>query len=254
MRKGTIAALSAAALLGSMLARADDVPLPNTAVKATVGVAATSGNTSTLTANAKFGATHTTQHHKDDVALEGLYGKQNGFVSAERWAARYQHDWKLDEKLFLFGSLGYERDLFSGFSYQSTAAVGAGYTLLNTDADKLSVQAGVGYRRLEPMVLVKDPAGNVIQRILQPVNGEAVGTGGVSYEHTFNASTKLNEKFGIIYGSDNTEMKNDIALQVKMSKVLALSLDYLVTYNSNPPAGLVRTDTITTFNLVYEKK
>jgi putative salt-induced outer membrane protein len=52
-------------------------------------------------------------------------------------------------------------------------------------------------------------------------------------------------------GSSNTSIKNDLALEVKMSKKLALAAGYSVLHNTKPAAGVKRTDTITTLNVVY---
>ena len=48
--------------------------------------------------------------------------------------------------------------------------------------------------------------------------------------------------------------ENDLALQVKMTDVLALAVGYSVHHNTDPPAGFEKTDTLTTINLVYEIK
>ena len=55
-------------------------------------------------------------------------------------------------------------------------------------------------------------------------------------------------------GADNTFLQNDIALQVKMTNVLALAVGYSVRHNTDPPVGFEKTDTLTTINLVYEIK
>jgi putative salt-induced outer membrane protein YdiY len=44
---------------------------------------------------------------------------------------------------------------------------------------------------------------------------------------------------------------NDLALAVKMSTKLALSLGYSIKDNSTPPAGLKKLDTVASANLVY---
>jgi putative salt-induced outer membrane protein YdiY len=53
------------------------------------------------------------------------------------------------------------------------------------------------------------------------------------------------------HGSTNTLSHDEIALAVKMSSKLALSVGYAITDNSNPPAPLKKVDTVTTVNLVF---
>lgn len=67
--------------------------------------------------------------------------------------------------MFVFGALRYEQDHFSGFDCQGSATAGLGYRLIDTEKTKLSGTLGAGFRRLRPEQLVKDAAGNVIQRI-----------------------------------------------------------------------------------------
>src|SRR5262249_37089030 len=111
---------------------------------------------------------------------------------------------------------------------------------------------GVGYRVLRPETLVKDAdTGAVIDRIPLERESEAVGTAGVDFMHQFNASTKLTNKLIVESGSSNTSIKNDLALQVSMSKKLALAAGYSLLHNTKPADNVKRTDTITTLNVVY---
>ena len=219
-----------------------------------LGLVLARGNTDTTTANAKFELKRTTTAVQDDVEIEGLYGKTGGIVTAERWATDLQRNWNLTTRTFWFANLHYEDDLFSGFAYQGTGATGAGYKFIDTDATKLSAQIGAGYRRLRPETLIENSLGEVTSRIEGDPIGEAVGTGKIDFEHSFNAQTKITDTVTGVYGSANTYLENDFALAVKLNGALSLALGYTVRNNSNPPSGLKHTDTLTTVNLVYTKK
>jgi putative salt-induced outer membrane protein len=65
------------------------------------------------------------------------------------------------------------------------------------------------------------------------------------------STTTLSDKFLVESGSDNTMLHNEIALAVKVSNKLALSLGYAVNDNTKPAPGLKKLDTISTINLVY---
>ncbi len=69
--------------------------------------------------------------------------------------------------------------------------------------------------------------------------------------YAFNDSTKLTDVVALETGSDNTLFQNDLGLQVNMSKTLAITVGYEIKHNSTPPAGLVKTDSLVTFNLQY---
>jgi putative salt-induced outer membrane protein len=188
---------------------------------------------------------------KNEFYLGGLYGKNSGIVAAERWEAREQTNYTISGDLFAFGALRYEHDLFDGFEYQESVSGGLGYKLINTDDTKLTAQVGAGYRRLRPEIIIKDADGNVLSRTPLDTEGNAIGTVGVDFSHAFNKATTLTNKLMIEAGSSNTQVTDALALTVKMSTKLALSVGYAISNNSNPPAPLKKLDTVTTVNLVF---
>jgi putative salt-induced outer membrane protein len=188
---------------------------------------------------------------KNEFYLGGLYGKSSGIVAAERWEAREQTNYAISGNLFAFGALRYEHDLFDGFEYQESVSGGVGYKLIDTDDTKLTAQVGAGYRRLRPEIIIKDADGNVLSRTPLDTEGNAIGTVGVDFSHAFNKATTLTNKFMMEAGSSNTQITDALALSVKMSTKLALSVGYAISNNSNPPAPLKKLDTVTTVNLVF---
>jgi putative salt-induced outer membrane protein len=182
---------------------------------------------------------------------ESVYGKSSGVVSAERWETRLQSNYTISGNLFSFGGLRFEHDLFDGFQYQASATAGLGYKFINTDSDKLVGQIGAGYRRLRPEEINKDADGLVTSRVLGDTSAEAIGTAGLDYSHAFTKTTVLTNKLLIESGSTNTMLQDNIALNVKMSNKLALSVGYGFTNNSNPPPTIKKLDTTATVNLVF---
>jgi putative salt-induced outer membrane protein len=122
---------------------------------------------------------------------------------------------------------------------------------MNTDDTKLTVQAGAGYRRLRPEIIDKDNTGAVISRTPQDATGEAIGTAGVDFSQVLTKTTTFTNKFLTEAGSDNTLLHDELALTVKMSNKLALSVGYGITDNTKPPAPLKKLDTVTSVNLVF---
>ena len=60
-----------------------------------------------------------------------LYGDNGEFTNAERYEARYQLDYKINDRLSWFGALRGEKDNFSGFVYQATVSTGATYKFID---------------------------------------------------------------------------------------------------------------------------
>jgi putative salt-induced outer membrane protein len=229
---------------------ADDLP-QGWSGKGQAGYVMSRGNSDTDSANVKIDVNLVRNDWKHSLSLDGLLGRSGGITSAERWDARLQSSYQINVHLFSFAAVSYQDDRFSGFQYQVSGSGGLGYKFLDSETTKLAAQLGVGYRSLRPELLIKDDNGAIIDRIPQSTQTEVVGTAGIDFWHQFNASTKITDKMNAESGSRNTSLRNDLALEVKMNKKLALAVGFGVVENTNPPAGLKQTDTVTTLNLVY---
>ncbi|MEP6883864.1 MAG: DUF481 domain-containing protein [Gammaproteobacteria bacterium] len=243
-------------LLCPALVRADDAPAPPPPQgvwlgKGQFGFVSSRGNSEAESINGNIDMLRYDGAWKNELYLGGLYGRSSGVVSAQRGETRSQSNYTVSGDLFAFGGLRYERDLFDGFQYQASATAGMGYKFIDTNDTKLSGQIGAGYRRLRPEDIIKDANGIVTSRVLHDATGEVIGTAGLDFSHAFNKSTTLTNKFLMEAGSSNTLLHDDLALTVKMSNQLSLSVGYGVTDNTNPPATLKKLDTITTVNLVF---
>jgi putative salt-induced outer membrane protein len=219
--------------------------------KGQAGYTSSQGNSESKSANAALDMALLEDPWKHSFHLAGLYGQSAGIVSADRWETAWQSDFNLTKQLYGFGGLRYQRDQFNGFQYQASVAAGIGYKIFDTNAVKLDVQAGGGYKKFRPEDLTKDASGEVTSRTLGPLQDEAIATFGVNYSQALTGTTTLTDQLLIEAGSENTLITNTAALAVKISTKLALSVGYNFQENTNPPPGLKRIDTLETVNLVY---
>ncbi len=219
--------------------------------KGQAGYLSSQGNAEAKSANAALDAGYLDGPWQHAFHLGGLYGQSAGIVSAERWDTTWQTNYALTQEVYAFGGLRYQHDLFNGFDYQASVTTGVGYKVFDTKATTLDVQVGVGYKELRPEDLTKAPDGEVIGRQLQAKEGEAIGTLGVNYSQALSSTTTLTDKLLVESGSQDTLATNALALGVKVSAKLALSVAYALQYNTNPPPGLQKLDRLETLNLVY---
>jgi putative salt-induced outer membrane protein len=219
--------------------------------KGQFGFLSSHGNSDAESINGKVDLLRYDGAWKNEIYAGGLYGKNSGIVSAERWEIRGQSNYTISGDLFAFGALRYEHDLFDGFQYQASVTGGMGYKLINTDDTKLTAQIGAGYRRLRPEVIDKDATGLVISRTPLDATGDPIATAGVDFSHAFTKTTVFTNKFLVEAGSSDTLLHDDLALTVKMSDKLALSVGYGITDNTKPPAPLKKLDTVASVNLVF---
>lgn len=206
--------------------------------KGEAGIVFARGNTETDALNLKLAMSTEAGKWKHSLDMAALRAATSGVTTAKRYGAGWQSDYKLTDRSFWFGALRYENDEFSGFDYQASATTGVGYKFIDTDTVKFNGQAGLGYRRLKNSVTGQTA-------------GDAIATLGADYENKLNDSTKLIDKFRVESGSKNTLIANYLGVEVKMSTALALAVGLDVRSNTKPPAGLKKTDTLTTANLVY---
>jgi putative salt-induced outer membrane protein len=254
MSKTSLAAIAVAvALYGT--ARADTAANGGWATRSELGFVMARGNTNAKSGNLKFDTAHVIGRWKYSYGLSALYAASNGIETAQRWDTHFQTDMQLSERAFWFGALRYEDDRFSGFAYQESFSTGAGRDFIKSDSTKLSAQLGVGWRRLRPELLIRGADGAIIQRIPSDKTDDAVADAALTFEHSFNPSTKVIDTLLVESGQSNTTTKENVSLQVRMNASLALAVGLQVRNNTNPPAGAVkRTDTLTTINLVYDLK
>jgi putative salt-induced outer membrane protein len=246
--------LLALTILAPAVALADDPPPPPQDVwtgKGQAGFVSSQGNTQAQSANAAIDMALVDGDWKHAFHLGGLYGENAQIVAAERWDTGWESDYNVSKAVFAFGALRYAHDMFSGFQYQASAAGGIGYKIADTASTKFDVQAGVGYRELRPEELTKDSAGEVTSRTLEPGNSSGIVTLGANYSQVLTSTTTLTDKLLVESGSGDTLVTNTLALAVKISGKLALSLGYNIQNNSNPPPGLKKLDSLETVNLVY---
>ncbi len=223
--------------------------------KGQVGFVASQGNAQGKSANVALDLNYLTGSWKHSLDLAALYGQSLGVVSAERWTAIWQSNRKISSDAYVFGSLRYEHDMFDGFQYQASAALGLGYTVLHNKSTTLSTQLGAGYTVTRPETLTDIPLTNptriFIERTALPSERYAIGTLGVDYQQKLTGTTTLSDKLLVNAGSVNTMLTNNLAFVVKVSTKLALSLGYEIQDNTHPPGAIKHLDSTETANLVY---
>jgi putative salt-induced outer membrane protein len=146
------------ALVPAVSAWGDEAPPPPQDVwigKGQLGFLDSQGNSDSKSLNGNIDMLRYDGPWKNEFYVGGLYGKNSGIVSAERWETHGQSNYTISGDLFVFGGLRYEHDLFDGFQYQASVTSGLGYKLLNGDDTKLTLQVGAGYRPCGPKPLLR---------------------------------------------------------------------------------------------------
>ncbi|MGH8073231.1 MAG: DUF481 domain-containing protein [Lysobacter sp.] len=240
MRKFILAAAMAAAMVPGV-PHANEIPADDTrgwSGNGELGLALSHGNTDSQTLIGKLGLSRDDERWKHEVGLAFLYGQQDDIESAYRYEAFGKSHRRFGERRRVFGSARTERDHVAAYEYQSTLAFGYSHEAVKTEATHLDFEIGPGYRWSK------------LQDVRVHENGGVV-RGNMDFGHRFNTSTSVYDTLLVEAGRDNTFVRNDVGVLVKMTDALALKAGVEVRHNTDVLPGIHRTDTLTTVNVSY---
>jgi len=220
-----------------------------TIFRAEAGAIMARGNSHTDAFNAKFDVSWNRNSWKQSLGASAVYASDATGTTGQRWDVRSQTDYQFHQRGFSFASARYEQDRFSGFEYQAAYSSGLGWRFYDQPDTRLSAQIGLGYRQLRARPELAEDGITLLQSARDE---DLVEQAKAEFERALNDNTRLLNQFLAETGSDNTFMRNDFSVQVKIVSSLALAVGYSVRYNTKPPEGFATTDTLSTLNLVYE--
>jgi putative salt-induced outer membrane protein len=202
-----------------------------------LGFLSTTGNSDTSSLNANVALGYKSGPWGDTLSLQALHASQNGLTTAESYDATGQSKYSFSEKNYVFGLLDYLSDRFSGYRRRTTEAFGYGRRLLDSDAQQLDVEFGLGVRQTR---YTDNTSSSVL---IERLSG--------SYLWKFADKSNFSQNLSVEHGSDNTYTQSVTALTTNLAGSFALSMSYTVKHNSTVLPGFKNTDTITAVSLVY---
>jgi putative salt-induced outer membrane protein len=161
-------------------------------------------------------------------------------TTANRFELGASSAFRFNGHSYLIGSLRYENDDFAPFENQATASLNYGYTFIDSEATRLSAEAGPGLRRAE----LADGSSE----------SELIARAAVKYRQQLTETTQLENNLLVESGSDNTFIQNFVGVSVAINQALALKAGLEARHNTDVQPGVDKTDTQTTLNLVYNFK
>ncbi len=219
-----------------------------------VGIIATTGNTKTESYKGKFKVNQNLESWHNEYMLEGLFksdriidetsGERSDTTTAEKYFASAQANYKINKKhsaLFVYGE--YDRNRFSGFDYQYTAALGYSDRLFTHDNSHFAYSVGPGYTVDQPESPEDaDKEDNFIVRL------------SLEYVYKFSDHAKFTQNVSSNYATDtdkNTKTKSVSAVTANLNSSLSLRMSYTLEHNSEVVDGREHADTETAATIVY---
>lgn len=175
------------------------------------------------------------------------YQRSRGRATREQFFAAYEPRYQIGDDLFAYGLVQYERNRFQGYSGRYAVSGGIGYTLVDTATMDLALKAGPAFRHTEFIA-----GGN---------EDSLAALVGLDFDWRFADGLKLTQDTNLvaeaggeavaIIGGPSTTLTLVTGLDAQVSDRITTRLSYTVDYDSDPPAGGVKTDTFTRFTLIY---
>ena len=180
------------------------------------------------------------------------YERNGGNTTRDQLSATIEPNYKFDKRLYAYGLGQFERDRFQGFSARYTISGGLGYELVKTDDVRLAVKAGPAFR-------ITNFTGGGSKSSLAALAG-------LDFDWKISDSLKFSQDAGgtyasdaqgfssavVVIDSDNTSLTATSALDAKLIGALSARLSYTIEHETNPPAGRIKTDTLSRATLVYD--
>ncbi len=238
MLKQSLIAFLATSAISTAAIAADAVPsLTGFKGELTAGIALQSGNTDSTEYH--LGAKgeqelNDWRHHFEAAAYNS---KRNGVRNDEEYRLGFGSDWKINERDYLYGQIGYVNDRFAGFNYRISESIGVGRRWIDDGIYLLDTRIGPGFRHTKFTSGDKEDSWVIL--------------GGLLAGWKINENVELGEDATVEYSPDGTIFNSSTFLKSKLSEALAFKAGFDVEHRTEVLSGTEKTDTRTTAGIVY---
>ncbi len=208
-----------------------------TEATAEVGMVTTTGNTETQTLRGKLGVKHQHGEWQNAANLEALNSADGNTTTAEKYLLDGKSEYRFGEHNYVYVTVQYENDRFSGYDYRVQESAGYGRRLLHNDVVTLDLETGPGARQSKLTGSGRED--ELVWRLAAQFGWQISKTA----KFTENLSADFGEKANII--------KSVAGLQAQVAGSLAMKLTYTVKFTSDVPENIKRLDTESAVTLVY---
>ncbi|MBI1393607.1 MAG: DUF481 domain-containing protein [Alphaproteobacteria bacterium] len=206
---------------------------------ASFGASFASGNSDNVAVGGALDATRKagelTHHAKAYFDL----GQSGGVTNQRRWGASYKLDIAFTEKAYAYIRGAYDEDEFSGFDYRLFAGAGVGYFIAKSEPFTLKLEGGPGYR-YSPIDIGRE------------VDRQLAGYGGLDLDWTIREGLKFEQDVSVTWTEPTTTTESRSRLSTTIFGDFSAGVAFNFRFETNPPAGRVRTDRVLRATLGYE--
>ncbi len=206
--------------------------------KGEIGAAHSTGNSSELGLTAALLLERRGIDWRHKLTAKADYQRTDGETTKEQFLFAYEPSYTISDGIFAYGLGQYERDRFQGYSARISLSGGLGYRVIDRDGMHLSVKAGPAWRRTS---LIPDGSESTL-----------AGLAALDFDWRLARDLKFTQEASAYIQSSNSSLSSTTGLEAKINGNLAARASYTVEHDTDPPAGAVKTDTLSRFTLIYD--
>jgi putative salt-induced outer membrane protein YdiY len=227
-------------------AEAQTVSKPDGAWRGSLGanVSSASGNNQSLNAGLNADAVRQSENDKLVGAVQSLYGRRetDGVreLTASRLRASARYDRDISDLTYGFAGYDLEKNKLADLKWRHSPSVGAGLHLRKTETFTFDVFAGYSYNHE-----------TLYTRTRRSFNEGLLGE---ETTHKFSASTSFRQRltlFPNLTDSGEYRVVFDAGLLTQLVDHWNLTVNLAARYQSNPPLGVQKSDTLLFTGLQY---
>lgn len=165
------------------------------------------------------------------------FQRSNGRTTADRYRLSWQPNYKINDKIFVYGLTQYERDRFLGYSSRYTASSGVGFTLISQPGTKLTLQGG--------------PALRYTDAIGEPNETSAAARASMSLRWKITPTLNLSQDAALYLERGDTNAQSTTSLDTRLIGQLKARFSYDLQYENRDIQGREPLNTTSRATLVY---
>jgi putative salt-induced outer membrane protein len=218
---------------------ADDPPQLGWSGQIALGGSLATGNTDRQALDLETKAQYRSIDHREDhYKALGDLARENGAVTAQRIQMAVQSNYDIStDKFYVLGFTQYDRDKFSGFSYEVEAGPGLGYRFVRTNRMTFFVEFSTGYRHGEAQGAGQD-------------DNQIFARGTITADYKLSDNAKLSNEMLVTGDEQRLKLEDTFSVTSTLIRNIAARISINTRYNSDPPLTVKKVDALSKVSLV----
>ena len=202
-----------------------------------LGASRATGNTSNLGVYGALSAERAGLKWRHKLAARADFQRTGGTTATQRLLASWQPNYKVDDRLYVFGLAQYEHDRFVGYQNRYTLGGGLGYGVIASNAVTLDLEGGPAFRLTD----LTDGA----------TSSTFAGRASLDFAWKITPTLQFSQTGSFYLESNDGSATALTALDTQLLGALKARFSYNIQYERGTPPGVDPVDTLSRATLIY---